>query len=155
MGESANGRCAVKKVFWTLVDLSCTKRLFLQETDFFPDYFTRDKSRKNSFSKEFSCSCAIYKFRFGTLCMILIIRQNTSRYGATIYSYLLRMENKSVIFSGSKQIPQRNTILSLGNMQIFTRTPNFAVHFAIVPWDCPSRLYSRTLQYLMQKGKLL
>ena len=93
MGESANGRCAVKNVFWTLVDLFCTKRLFLQETDFFPDYFTRDKNGKNSFSKEFSCSCAIYKFRFGTLCMILIIRQNTSRYGATICSYLLRMEN--------------------------------------------------------------
>ena len=79
MGESAYGRCFVKKVFffchvsmfWTLVDLFCTKRLFSQETAFFPDYFTRDKNGRNSFSKEFSCSCAINKFRTGALCRIL------------------------------------------------------------------------------------
>ena len=41
-----------------------------------------------------------------------IIRQNTSRQRATIGSYLLRIEKKSVIFSGSKQKPQRNTMLS-------------------------------------------
>ena len=58
-------------MFWTLVDLFCTKRLFSQETAFFPDYFTRDKNGRNSLSKEFSCSCAINKFRTGTLCRIL------------------------------------------------------------------------------------
>ena len=113
MGESANGRCSVKKVFWTLVDLFFMKRVFSQETAFCLDYFTRDKNGKNVFSEEFSCSCAINKFRTGTLCMILIIPKNTSRYGATIDSYLLRIENKSVIFSGNKQIHSRNTILTL------------------------------------------
>ena len=58
-------------MFCTLVDLFCTKRLFSQETAFFPDYFTKGKNGRNSFSKEFSCSCAINKFRTGTLCRIL------------------------------------------------------------------------------------
>ena len=62
MGESVNERCFVK-MFWTLADLSFMKRLFSQKTAFFPDYFTRDKNGRNSFSKEFSCSCAINKFR--------------------------------------------------------------------------------------------
>ena len=84
-----------------------------------------------------------------------IIRQSTSRYRATIGSYLLRIEKKSVIFSGSKQIPQRNTMLSQESMEIFTRTPNFVVHFARVLWVCPPRLYSRTCQYPTQKGKFL
>ena len=35
-------------MFWTLVDLFCTKRLFSQETAFSPGYFTRDNAR-NSF----------------------------------------------------------------------------------------------------------
>ena len=43
----------------TLVDLFCTKRLFSLETAFLQDYFTRDKNGRNSFSKEFHCSCAI------------------------------------------------------------------------------------------------
>ena len=111
--------CHVSKI-WTLVDLFCTKRLFSQETGFFPDYFTRDKNGRNSFSKEFSCSCGINKFRTGqnfefrTLqdMVLSIIRQSASKYRATIGSYLLRIEKKSVIFSGSKQIPQRNTMLS-------------------------------------------
>ena len=63
-GRTANGRCSVKKVFffchvsmlWTLVDLLCTKRLFSLETAIFPDYFTRDKNGRSSFSKEYSCS---------------------------------------------------------------------------------------------------
>ena len=38
---------------------------------FFPDSFTRGKNGRNSFSKEFSCSCAINKFRTGTFCRIL------------------------------------------------------------------------------------
>ena len=56
------------------------------------------------------------KFRTGTLCMILNYWQSTSRYRASIGSYLLKIEKKSVIFSGSKQIPQRNTALSQGVM---------------------------------------
>ena len=70
MGESVNERCFVK-MFWTLADLSFMKRLFSQKTAFFPDYFTRDKNGRNSFFKEFSCSCAINKFRTSTLCRIL------------------------------------------------------------------------------------
>ena len=58
-------------MFWTLVDLFCTKRLFSLETAFLQDYFTRDKKGRNSFSKEFSCSGAINKFRTGTISIIL------------------------------------------------------------------------------------
>ena len=96
MRESDNGTCPVKKVFWTLIELFCTKRLFSRETAFFPDYLTRDKNGKNSFSKKFRCSYTINKFTTGNLCMILIIRQNISKYRVTIGSYLLRIENKSV-----------------------------------------------------------
>ena len=106
MGESAYGRCSVKKVFffchvsmfWTLVDLFCTKRLFSQETAFFPDYFTRDKNGRNSFSKEFSCSCAINKFRTGALCRILNYSAEHLKIRATIGSYLLKIEKKASFF---------------------------------------------------------
>ena len=46
MRESDNGTCPVKKVFWTLIELFCNKRLFSRETAFFPDYLTRDKNGK-------------------------------------------------------------------------------------------------------------
>ena len=38
---------------------------------FFPDYFTREENRRNSFSGEFRCSSTINEFRTGTLCRIL------------------------------------------------------------------------------------
>ena len=105
-------------MFWTLVDLFCTKRLFSQETAFFPDYFTRDKNGRNSFSKEFSCSCAINKYRTGTLCRTLSYSAEHLKMPGnySIGSYLLKIEKKSIIFSGSKQTPQRNTMLSQENM---------------------------------------
>ena len=52
-------------------------------------------------------------------------------------------------------MPQRNTMLSQENMWIFTKTPNFAVHFARVIWVCPPRSYSGTCQYPTQKDKFL
>ena len=58
-------------MMWTLVDLFCTKRFFSRENAFFPDYFTRNESERNSFSKEFSCSSTINEFRTGTLHRIL------------------------------------------------------------------------------------
>ena len=58
-------------MFWTLVDLFSTERLFLQENAFFPDYFTRDKKGKNSFSDEFSSYCTINELRIGTICRII------------------------------------------------------------------------------------
>ena len=81
-----------------MVDLFCTKRLFLQETAFFPDYFTRDKNGRNSFSKEFSCSCAINKFRTGALCRILNYSAEHLKIWATIGSYLLKIEKKASFF---------------------------------------------------------
>ena len=110
-------------MMWTLVDLFCTKRLFSQETAFSPYYFTRDK---NGFVLQLiNYSCAINKVKTGTLCRILNYSTEHLKYRITRNSYLLRIEKKSVIFSGSKQIPQRNTIvLSQENMQIFTRIPN-------------------------------
>ena len=104
--------------FWTLVDLFCTKRLFSQETAFFPDYFTRDKNGRNSFSKEFSCPCAINKFRTGTFCRTLNYSAEHLKIPGnySIGSYLLRTGKKRVIFSRCKQITQRNTMLSQENM---------------------------------------
>ena len=93
----------------TLVDLFCTKRLFSQETVFSPYYFTRDK---NGFVlQRISYSRAINKVKTGTLCRILNYSTEHLKYRITRNSYLLRIEKKSVIFSGSKQIPQRNIII--------------------------------------------
>ena len=92
-------------MFWTMVDLFCTKRLFSQETAFFPDYFFRDKNERNSFSNEWSFSCAINKFRTGTLCRTLNYSAEHLKIPGnySIVSYLLRIEKKNVIFSGSKK----------------------------------------------------
>ena len=96
-------------MMWTLVDLFCTKRLFSQETVFSPYYFTRDKD--GFVLQRISYSRAINKVKTGTLCRILNYSTEHLKYRITIDSYLLRIEKKSVIFSGSKQIPQRNTIV--------------------------------------------
>ena len=120
MGHVLEKRCFFCHaiMFWTIVDLFCTKRLFSQETAFFPDYFTRDKNGRNSCSRESSFYCAINKFRTGTLCRMLNYSAEHLKIPGnySIVSYLLRIEKKSVIFSGSKQIPQRNIVLSQENM---------------------------------------
>ena len=73
--------------------------------------------KAGSFSIEFRCSCAINKFKTSTLC------GRTFNYSTehlkipgnyTMYNYLLTTEKKSVIFSGSRQMQQRNIILSQG-----------------------------------------
>ena len=127
----ANGRISQWEMFYkksvlfchvsmicTLDDLFYKKRLFSQGTTFFSDYFTRDKNGRNSFSKEFSCSCAINKYRTGTLCRTLSYSAEHLKMPGnySIGSYLLKIEKKSIIFSGSKQTPQRNTMLSQENM---------------------------------------
>ena len=105
-------------MFWTMVELFCMKRLFSQETAFFPDYFTRDKNGRNSFSKEFSCPCAINKFRTGTFSRTLNYSAEHLKIPGnySIGSNLLRIGKKRVIFSRCKQITQRNTMLSQENM---------------------------------------
>ena len=137
-----------------MVDLFCTKRLFLQETAFFPDYFTRDKNGRNSFSKEFSCSCAINKFRTATLCRILNYSAEHFKMPGnySISSYLLRIEKKRHFLK-----KQANTSKEYRRKicKSFTKTPTFAVHFVRVLWVCPPRLYSTTCQYPAQKGKFL
>ena len=139
MGESANGRCSVKKVFffchvsmfWILVDLFCTKRLFSQETAFFPDSFTRDKNGRNLFSKEFSCSCPVNKFRTATLCRILNYSAEHFKMPGnySISSYLLRIEKKRHFLK-----KQANTSKEYRRKicKSFTKTPTFAVHFVRV-----------------------
>ena len=119
MGESANEICPVKmcsfchvSMFWTLVDLLCTKRLFSQETAFFPRFFYQIQKRKEFVLQRIQLFLRLVLFFAG----YSIIWQGTSRYRTTIDSYLLRIEKKSVIFSGSNQVPQRNTMLSQENM---------------------------------------
>ena len=76
-----------------------------------------------------------------------LIRQNTSRNRATIGSYLLRIEKKSAIFSGSKQKPQR---IPCYTSKICKSLPECLILPSILP-GClslsSSRLYSRTRQY--------
>ena len=101
----------VKKGFF-FATFSCSEQRLTCSTQ--KGYFTIDKNGRNLFSKEFSCSCAINKFRSGTLCRILSYSAEHLKIpdNYSIGSYLLRIEKKSVIFSGCKQIPQRNTMLS-------------------------------------------
>ena len=124
MGESANGRCSVRKVFFFATSLcsghwlTCSarksyshrRRLFSQII--LPEIRTEGiRSPRNS---------AVLVPQINSEPVLSagysIIRQRTSRYQATIGSYLLRIEKESVIFSGSKQIPQRNTMLSQENL---------------------------------------
>ena len=93
----------------------------------------------------------------GTLCRILNYSAEHPKIPGnySMDSYLLRIEKKNAIFSGSKQIPQWNIMLSQENMQIFTKVPDFAVHFSRVLWFCPPRLNFKTCQYPTQKGKFL
>ena len=70
IGESANGKCLVKKVLFFVNSpfsghcLTCfaQKDYSHRRLLFFPDCFTRDKNARNSFSKEF------YKKRFWNSC---------------------------------------------------------------------------------------
>ena len=93
--------------------------------------FCMNKKNKNKRTGLFSSESAILAQEINLKLLHFagysIIWQNTSRYRITIDSYLLGIEKKSVIFSGSKQIPQKNTIvLSQENMSIFTGIPNLS-----------------------------
>ena len=106
----ANGRCSVKKIFFLprLHDVDTgwpvlQEKVILTRDCFFPpDYFTRDENGRNSFAKEFSCTSNINEFRSGTLCRILNYLTEHLKVSATKGSYLLRIERKNVIFTGSK-----------------------------------------------------
>ena len=102
-------------LLWELVDLFSMKRLFSQETVFFTYYFNRDKN-----------GCVHYRIqvilsnkKFPNWCTLQNIQtfyRTSQSTRQLIDSYLLTRKKKSVIFSGSKQIPQRNTMLSQENM---------------------------------------
>ena len=96
-------------MLWTLVDLFLTGDCFFQ-------YFTRDK---NGFvhCRILVISSNKYIQNWYTLQDIQIFdRTSQSTKQIIIDSYSLTIKKKSVIFSGSRQIPQRNTILSQENM---------------------------------------
>ena len=65
----------------------------------------------SSFTIEFRCSCKINKFGTGTLGRIAKYSSEHLKVIGNLDSYLLTIKKKSVIFSGSKQMPQRNTII--------------------------------------------
>ena len=73
--EAATGRQSIKNVFFFARSPCCVQSLtcfawegYSHRTLFFPDYFTRDKNGfQGLFSNEFRYSCAINKFRSGTL----------------------------------------------------------------------------------------
>ena len=68
--------------------------------------------RTDSFFKELRCSCAINKFRTGTLCRILNYSTDHLKVPGNYRQLFVKIGKKSVIFSGSKQIPQMNIMLS-------------------------------------------
>ena len=84
-----------------------------------------------------------------------IIRQNTSRYWTTKGSYLLRIEKKNVIFSGSKQNLKR---ILYYLSKICKSLPEYLILPSILS-GClslsSSRLYSRTRQYPIKKHLIL
>ena len=75
--ESANGRCSVKKVFFSATSpccghwLICFARKGYSHRRLLFSQIILLEIRKGSFSKEFRCSCTINKFRIGTLCRTL------------------------------------------------------------------------------------
>ena len=75
--ESANGRCSVKKVFSFATSpccghwLTCFPRKVYSHRRLLFSQIILLEIRMGSFSKELRCSCAINKFRTGTLCRIL------------------------------------------------------------------------------------
>ena len=126
MGKSANGRCSVKKVLFFATSpcseqwLACSARKGYSHRRLLFSLIILPEIRTEGicFSKEFTCSCAINKFRTGTLSRILNYSAEHLKMPGNYStgSYLLMIGKKSVIFSGSKQIPQRNTTLSQENM---------------------------------------
>ena len=68
--------------------------------------------RTDSFFKELRCSCAINKFRTGSLCRILNYSTEHLKVLGNYRQLFVKIEKKGVIFSGSKQIPQMNIMLS-------------------------------------------
>ena len=152
MGESANGRCSVKKVFFFATSpcsghwLTCSapkgyshrRRLFSQII--LPEIRTDGiRSPRNSAALVPQINSEPVLFAGYS-----IIRQSTSRYRATIGSYLLRSKRKASFSQEAskyvKGIPcyPRKICKSLPKHLIF------AVHFAWVLCVCPPRLYSRT-----------
>ena len=97
-------------MLWTLVDLFLMKRLFSQETVFF-SHIILPEIKMSSFTIEFRCFCKINKFGTGTLCRIFKYSTEHLKVPGNLDSYLLTIKKKSVIFSGSKQMQQRNTII--------------------------------------------
>ena len=104
--------CQVSKL-WTFADLFWVKRLFLHETVFFPGHFTRNK---NMFIlpriQMFGCK---KKIRTGTPPLILhYSTEHLNLPGHCTYQPVtsFRTKKSTVIFPGSKPIPQRNTLIS-------------------------------------------
>ena len=112
--ESANGRCSVKKVFF----FTCFVRKYYSHRRLLFSKIILPEIRAEGICS--SRNSAVHVPEINSELVLFagysIIWQSPSRYQTTIGSYLLRIEKKSVIFSGSKQIPQRNTMLSQENM---------------------------------------
>ena len=125
-----------------------------------------------SFTIEFRWSWSLNKFRTGTFCRIVKYSTEHLKVPNNLYSYsyiLLTIKKKRVIFSESKQIPQRNTILSQENTEISKKIPSFARMLWVCPPNynpehinkvltehlilsvSPDFVLSRTPNFLMQK----
>ena len=112
--ESANGRCSVKKVLF----FTCFARKYYSHRRLLFSKIILPELRAEGICSPRNSAVHVPEINSELVPFAgySIIWQSPSRYQATIGSYLLRIEEKSVIFSGSKQIPQRNTMLFQENM---------------------------------------
>ena len=124
MGESVNGKCSVKKVFFFATSLcsghwlTCSARKGYSHRRRLCSQIILPEIRTEGIRSPRNSAVLVLQINSEPVLFAgySIIRQSTSRYRATIGSYLLSIEKESVIFSGSKQIPQRNTMLSQENL---------------------------------------
>ena len=96
-------------MLWTLFDLFLTGDCFFQ-------YFTRDKNGFVHYRIQVISSNKYIQNWYTLQDIQIFDRTSQSTKQIIIDNYLLTIKKKSVIFSESRQIPQRNTILYQENM---------------------------------------
>ena len=129
MGKSTNGRCSVRKVFFFATSpccgspccghwLTCFARKGYSHWRLLFCQIILSEIKTEGIPSPRNSPVLVQQINWELVLFAeySIIRQSASMGRASIGSYLLRIENKSVIFSGSKKTPQSNFMLSQENM---------------------------------------
>ena len=113
MRKSTNGRCSVRKVFFFATSpcfghwLTCFARKGYSHWRLFFCQIILSETKTEGIPSARNSAALVQKINSELVLFAeySVIWQSTSRYRAFIGSYLLRIENKNVIFSGNKKIP--------------------------------------------------